>query len=203
MLKEFFYGLIGWRQNIVTQVSHRKIKQHPSTYMHDYERKQSAQLMRVNHIGEVCAQALYTGQLLVAKEHDLRKTLTHAKAEEIDHLVWCHGALKRLNANPSLIVPTWFSGALILSIMFSVMGDEYNALFLEETELQVARHLDKHLQIMPWSDTISIAILEKMLKEELEHAKNAKSFTQKEMHTSLKSFMQLNAKVMTTVGRYL
>ncbi|MDG2348014.1 MAG: demethoxyubiquinone hydroxylase family protein, partial [Gammaproteobacteria bacterium] len=134
---------------------------------------------------------------------DLKKTLSHAKSEEVDHLVWCHDALERLHSNPSIIIPTWFSGALILSIILSITGDEYNALFLEETELQVARHLEKHLQLMPWSDTISLEILNIMLAEEIEHAKNAKSFTNKEMHRSLKTFMQLNAKVMTSLGQYI
>ncbi len=203
MLKEIFYSVINWRESIVTQSSNRKIKQYPSTFMHDYERKQSAKLMRVNHIGEVCAQALYTGQLLMARENDLKKTLLHAKSEEIDHLVWCYGALNRLHSNPSIIIPTWFSGALMLSLIFSITGDEYNALFLEETELQVARHLEKHLQLMPWSDTISLEILNTMLEEEIEHAKNAKSFTDKEMHHSLKMFMRLNAKVMTSLGQYI
>ncbi|MDG2348602.1 MAG: demethoxyubiquinone hydroxylase family protein, partial [Gammaproteobacteria bacterium] len=83
MLKEIFYSAINWRQSIVTQSSNRKIKQYPSTFMHDYERKQSAKLMRVNHIGEVCAQALYTGQLLMVREKDLKKTLSHAKSEEV------------------------------------------------------------------------------------------------------------------------
>lgn len=203
MLREIFYSAINWRQSAVAQSSNRKIKQYPSTYMHDYERKQSAQMMRVNHIGEVCAQALYTGQLLMARENDLKKALSRAKSEEVDHLAWCHGALKRLHSNPSLIIPTWFSGALMLSLIFSITGDEYNALFLEETELQVAKHLEKHLQLMPWSDTISLEILKTMLAEEIEHAKNAKTFTDKEMNSSLKTFMQLNAKVMTSIGRYI
>lgn len=203
MLKEIFYSVLKWRQSVVTQVSKRKIKQSPSTYMHDYERKRSAQLMRVNHIGEVCAQALYIGQLLTARSDALKASLKQAKSEEIDHLVWCNNALIRLHASPSLIIPTWFSGALILSLAFSILGDEHNALFLEETELQVAKHLEGHLQIIPWSDTISIGILKTMLNEELEHAQKAKSFTDKEMQPLLKNFMKLNSSIMTSLGLYI
>ena len=98
MLKEIFYNALKWRNSIVTQISDRKINQHPCTYMHDYERKQSARLMRVNHIGEVCAQALYIGQILTARGENLKASLMQAKKEEIDHLVWCHDALNRLHA---------------------------------------------------------------------------------------------------------
>ena len=203
MLKEIFYNALKWRKSIVTQVSERKINQYPTSYMHDFERKQSAKLMRVNHIGEVCAQALYTGQLLTARSDALQNSLLQAKKEEVDHLVWCNDALNRLHANPSLIIPTWFAGALILSLGFSILGDEHNALFLEETELQVAKHLEQHLNIMPWSDYTSISILKVMLEEELDHAQKANAFTLKKMHPSLKIFMQLNSKVMTSLGLFI
>ena len=203
MLKEIFYHTLKWRKSIVAQSSNRKIKQYPTSYMHDYERKKSARLMRVNHIGEVCAQALYIGQLLTARSENLKESLSQAKREEIDHLVWCNDALKRLHANPSLIIPTWFAGALALSLGFSILGDEHSAVFLEETELQVAKHLEKHLNIMPWSDYTSISILSTMLDEELEHAQKANEFTSKKMNPILKQFMQLNSKVMTSLGFYI
>ena len=203
MLKEIFYEALDWRKSIVTQTSNRKISQQPSTFMHDFERKQSARLMRVNHIGEVCAQALYIGQLLTASGDELKASLKHAKLEEVDHLVWCNDALNRLHASPSLIIPVWFTGALLLSLSFSVFGDEYNAMFLEETELQVAKHLEGHLNIMPWHDSISIGILKTMLDEELGHAEKANAFTQKEMHPLLKNYMRLNSKFMTSLGLYI
>lgn len=203
MLKEILYNALKWRNSVVAQISDRKITQYPSTHMHDYDRKQSAQLMRVNHIGEVCAQALYIGQILTARSDRLKTSLSHAKQEEIDHLVWCSHALNRLHANPSLMISTWFAGAFILSLGFSIFGDEYNAIFLEETELQVAQHLEKHLTIMPWSDYISLGILKTMLEEELDHAKKANAFTSIRMHPALKQFMRLNSKVMTHLGLYI
>ena len=203
MIRDFFNQLLTWRNTVTTQTSSRYMAQSPHAFLHDYDRKQSSRLMRVNHIGEVCAQALYIGQMLTAREEALVNSLETAKNEEIDHLVWCKSALNRLHAKPSLIVPTWFAGAFMLSIIFSIFGDESNAMFLEETEIQVAKHLDGHLLIMPWSDTVSINILKQMLDEELEHADKADAFTQREMHPILKNFMQINSKFMTSLGLYL
>lgn len=203
MLKEFLYQPLEWRQNALTQTSARQKQQYDKHFKHDKDRKRAGQLMRVNHVGEVCAQALYIGQLLTAKESNLRTSLTQAKTEEIDHLVWCRDAMHRLNTKPSLIAGTWFSGALLLSIAFSLLGDEYNALFLEETEHQVGKHLERHLRIMPWADLTSIQILQQMLEEELEHADKARNFTTKQMHPFFQSLMALNGYIMTQLTQYI
>ena len=140
MIRDFFNQLLTWRNTVTTQTSSRHMAQSPHAFLHDYDRKQSSRLMRVNHIGEVCAQALYIGQML-CERRGACKLFRNCKNEEIDHLVWCKSALNRLHAKPSLIVPTWFAGAFMLSIVFSIFGDESNAMFLEETEIQVAKHL--------------------------------------------------------------
>lgn len=202
MISDFFYRFISTRQSLLAPPCNREVHKPQRFYIHDQKRIQSGQMMRVNHIGELCAQALYIGQINMASQPELRQALIEAKAEEIDHLAWCKDALTRLHATPSLLMYGWFSGALIMSLCISLMGDGVSAGFLEETEHQVANHLKRHLSQIAMSDVASIAILNQMLIEELEHAHTAHQHGAMNLPATLRYWMHLNGKLMTTLGLY-
>src|SRR5688572_26069242 len=129
----------------------------------------SAGLMRVNHSGEVCAQALYSGQAMFARDPRVRDALRTAAAEERDHLSWCRDRLRQLDARPSALDPLWYAGSFALGMVSGASGDRWSMGFLEETEAQVERHLDGHLQRLPPDDHRSRAVLERMRDDERRH----------------------------------
>lgn len=138
------------------------------------EQLHAGRLMRINHVGEVCAQALYIGQSLTARSPIIKEKLQKAAQEEIDHLHWCQERLQQLESHPSYLNPCWYLGSLLIGITAGLLGDEVSLGFLAETEYQVERHLAKHLQSLPMQDKKSRAIIEKMRAEEMEHAITAK-----------------------------
>ncbi len=156
--------------------------------------------MRVNHAGEVSAQALYQGQSLVANDPSLRIKLKSASIEEGDHLNWCRRRLKELGEKPSVLDPFWYLGSLALGVTVGIAGDRWNLGFLAETEYQVVRHLDSHLKQLPEKDTRSRAIVTQMRKDELGHARLAESLGAAKLPLSAKALMKLISKVMTTVS---
>lgn len=202
MISDFFNHMLSIRQSLLEPPCNRQIQQPQRFYLHDQKRIQSGQMMRVNHIGELCAQALYIGQIRMASNPDLREALIAAKNEEIDHLAWCKNALTHLHASPSFLIYIWFSGALIMSLCISLLGDTTSAGFLAETEHQVAKHLKNHLSKIAMSDTASIAILNRMLAEELAHAETANEHGAEALPNILIDWMQLNGRLMTTLGLY-
>ena len=137
----------------------------------DAQRREVAGLMRINHVGEVCAQALYFGQAAVARDAATREHLLHAAQEETDHLAWCAERLRELDSRPSLFNPLWYSGAYAIGLLAGLRGDGWNLGFVVETERQVEAHLDEHLQRLPPEDDRSRAILEQM-KADLEAVTN-------------------------------
>ena len=165
------------------------------------EQRESAALMRVNHVGEVCAQALYTGQALACQNPTLRAQLSEASREETDHLAWTQQRLNELKGRPSLLNPLWYAGAFAIGYAAGKLGgDQVSLGFVVETELQVEAHLQSHMDLLPAADNASRAIVAQMKADEIAHAQMAMKAGAVELPGPVKSVMQLAAKVMTTVA---
>lgn len=167
----------------------------------DAERREAAALMRVNHVGEVCAQALYTGQALASKDPALRAQLAEASREETDHLAWTQQRLKDLKDRPSFLNPLWYAGAFAIGYAAGKLGgDKVSLGFVVETERQVEAHLQSHMDRLPAADSASRAIVAQMKADEIAHAQMAMKAGAVELPGPVKSLMQLASKVMTTVA---
>ncbi len=153
--------------------------------------------MRVNHAGEVSAQALYQGQAFTAKLPNVREKMQQAAIEENDHLIWCEERLKELNSHTSLFNPLWYAGSFTIGALAGSAGDKWSLGFVVETENQVVRHLEQHLNSLPTSDAKSKAILEKMKEDELHHATMALESGAAELPKPAKLLMKLTSKIMT------
>lgn len=170
------------------------------TELSDAEKKQSISLMRVNHVGEVCAQALYTAQALATPNAALRAHFTQACNEETDHLAWTAERLQALGGRPSLLNPLWYAGAFGLGLIAGRLGDAVSLGFVAETEKQVGAHLQSHLSALPESDHASRAIVAQMHNDELQHAKAAQKAGGIELPQPVKGLMRIAAQCMTTVA---
>lgn len=169
--------------------------------MSDAERREAAALMRVNHVGEVCAQALYTGQALACQDPALRAKLAEASREETDHLAWTKQRLDDLNDRPSLLNPLWYAGAFAIGYAAGKLGgDKVSLGFVVETERQVEAHLQSHMDRLPAADSASRAIVAQMKADEIAHAQMAQKAGAVELPGPVKALMQSAAKVMTTVA---
>jgi ubiquinone biosynthesis monooxygenase Coq7 len=165
------------------------------------QKAEAAALMRVNHVGEVCAQALYTAQALATRDEGLRQHLTAACNEETDHLAWCEQRLHELGGRTSLLNPLWYAGAFAIGYGAAKLGGDRMSLgFVVETERQVEAHLESHLGLLPANDGPSRAIVAQMKVDEAQHAKEALAAGAAEMPATFKAMMQVAAKVMTTVA---
>lgn len=173
---------------------------HEKTTLTETEKRKAAGLMRVNHVGEVCAQALYTAQALTTPNPELRKHFTQACAEETDHLAWTAQRLEQLGARPSLLNPLWYAGAFGLGLLAGRMGDAWSLGFVVETERQVGAHLKGHLSELPAGDHESRAIVSQMRIDEIRHADEAESAGASDLPRPVKELMRAAAKVMTTVA---
>ena len=172
-----------------------------STLLTESEKASASALMRVNHVGEVCAQALYTAQALATSNHALRQHLTTACNEETDHLAWCEQRLNELGGRTSLLNPLWYAGAFGIGYAAAKLGGDRMSLgFVVETEKQVEAHLDSHLGRLPAGDELSRAIVSQMKTDEAQHAKDALAAGAAELPAPFKAMMQMAAKVMTTVA---
>ena len=167
------------------------------------ERRHAAALMRVNHVGEICAQALYEAQSLVTRDEHLRGVFRKAAVEESDHLAWTRGRVEELGSRVSLLVPLWFAGAFAIGCAASVLGDRASLGFMAETENQVEEHLLSHLGRLPAEDRISRAIVEQMKTDEIAHANTARANGGAEVPAPARLLMKLAARVMTTTAYYL
>ena len=156
-----------------------------------------AGLMRINHTGEVCAQALYQGQALTARLPKVRESMEHAASEEIDHLVWCENRIRELGSNPSILNPLFYGLSFGVGAVAGLISDKVSLGFVAETEKQVCKHLDEHLQQLPASDLKSRAILQQMREDEQRHASSAIEAGGMHFPTPVKLGMTLLAKVMT------
>jgi len=165
------------------------------------EKKKSAGLMRVNHAGEMAAQALYHGQSLTARDPSLKDQLYHASVEETDHLNWCRRRLDELGERPSVFDPLWYAGSFAIGITAGIAGDRWNLGFLAETEKQVVRHLDSHLERLPANDSKSRTIVEQMKIDEQGHANLAESLGAAALPQPITGLMNLTSKVMTSLAQ--
>jgi ubiquinone biosynthesis monooxygenase Coq7 len=164
------------------------------------ERRHAAGLMRINHVGEVCAQALYVGQALVARDATTRAQLLHAAQEETDHLAWCADRLRELDSRPSLLNPLWYAGSHAIGVVAGLRGDGWNLGFVVETERQVEAHLEDHLQSLPEADLRSRAILETMKADEARHAANAEAAGARVLPPPIPRQMALASGVMKAIA---
>ena len=165
------------------------------------ENAQAGALMRVNHVGEVCAQALYTAQALVTGNEALRAQFKQASLEETDHLAWTSQRLAELGARPSLLNPLWYAGAFGLGLLAGRLGDRVSLGFVVETENQVEAHLQSHMNRLPAHDHASRAIVAQMKDDEARHAVDARRAGAQELPAPVKMLMAAAAKVMTTVAQ--
>jgi ubiquinone biosynthesis monooxygenase Coq7 len=170
------------------------------TDMDDAERRHAAGLMRINHTGEVCAQALYFGQAALARSADNRDHLLHAAAEETDHLAWCAQRLQQLESRPSLLNPLWYAGSYAIGAVAALAGDALSLGFVVETERQVEAHLAEHLQKLPAQDQRSRAVLAQMQTDEIRHAQAAQLRGGVALPFPLPQLMHLSSLVMKTVA---
>ncbi len=169
----------------------------------DADRLTSAALMRVNHAGEIAAQALYHGQALVARTAATRNLLLKAAHEENDHLAWCETRLKELDSRPSLLNPLWYAGSFAIGAMAALLGDRMSLGFVVETERQVEGHLDQHLARLPQDDARSRAILETMRSDEIAHGMTAKAAGATELPAPVRMLMRSTARVMTSTAYWI
>jgi len=167
------------------------------TQLNVKQKNQAARLMRVNHSGEVAAQALYQGQAFTARLDKVRTQMQQAAAEEIDHLAWCEERLDELNAKPSVVNPLWYAGSFTLGAIAGLAGARWSLGFVEETEKQVVEHIQEHLDQLPEKDLRTRSILEQMQADEAEHGDIAKQAGASELPRPIKALMRLSSKIMT------
>jgi ubiquinone biosynthesis monooxygenase Coq7 len=172
----------------------------PDLVLDDAARRHAAGLMRVNHTGEVCAQALYVGQAAVARDPATRRDLQHAAQEETDHLAWCADRLQELRSRPSLFNPLWYAGSYAIGVAAGLAGDGWNLGFVVETERQVEAHLQAHLQELPAGDERSRAILRTMKDDEARHADNAQAAGARTLPAPVPRLMALTSALMKAVA---
>lgn len=177
--------------------------QAPAEPLSAQEARLSAALMRVNHVGEVCAQALYNAQLVATRNPALRQGFHHAAREEADHLAWTQQRLRDLDSRPSLLNPLWYAGAFGIGLIAGRIGDGVSLGFVVETEAQVEQHLDSHLDRLPANDHASRAIVAQMKEDEARHGAQAQSAGAVELPAPVRWAMRAAAKVMTTTAHYI
>lgn len=173
------------------------------TVLQPDERRHSIGLMRVNHAGEVSAQALYKAQAINARDHQVKQAMQRSSEEEIDHLLWCEQRLRELGGHPSLLSPLWFLGSFSIGYLVGLMGDKWSLGFIVETERQVVVHLDKHLENISDRDIRSRTILQRMREDELHHASVAHHAGAIELPAYVKKLMVLCAGVMTQTAYWI
>ena len=167
------------------------------------EKASAGALMRVNHVCEICAQALYQGQVLTCRDQEIRTALEKAAVEEAEHLAWTERRILELGARKSILNPLWYLGALSIGVVVGRVGDGWNLGFLAETERQVEAHLDSHLDKLPKQDVRSRSIVAQMKSDEQRHAETAVALGAKELPAPARQAMRLAARVMTRTAYFL
>jgi ubiquinone biosynthesis monooxygenase Coq7 len=175
----------------------------PEAALSPAERTEAGRLMRVDHAGEICAQALYQGQALTARRAEVRAKLEQAAAEENDHLAWTEARVKALGTHTSYLNPLWYLGSFLIGAAAGLAGDKWSLGFLAETERQVVRHLENHLVRLPAADAKSRAILAQMKEDEAKHATTALEAGAAELPEPVKRLMRLASRVMTETAYYI
>ena len=172
----------------------------PASELTEDERRHVAGLMRVNHAGEICAQALYAGQAVTARNPQVASDMQRAADEEIDHLAWCEQRLEELDDRPSLLNPFWYAGSFAIGALAGAAGDKWSLGFLKETERQVEAHLEDHMGRLPESDTRSRAILDQMKSDEASHAEMADQAGAAELPEAVRGAMAAVSGIMKTLA---
>lgn len=172
----------------------------PEGELEEADRETAAALMRVNHVGEVCAQALYQGQALTARNAGTRESLQRAAQEEADHLAWSEERIRELGGRLSLLNPLWYAGSLALGVGAGILGDRWNLAFLAETERQVEAHLESHLARLAAQDARTRAVVSAMREDEARHRETAVALGAAELPPPARTIMRALAKVMTTLA---
>jgi len=180
------------RENPATEI--------PEVMMDEANRQHAAGLMRINHAGEVCAQALYAGQAATARNPDVQADMQQAADEEIDHLSWCKDRLDELDSKPSRLDPLWYAGSFAIGAIAGLAGDGWSLGFLKETENQVEAHLEGHIEKLPPEDARSRAILDQMKIDEARHAQMAENAGAYELPDAVRGLMKLTASAMKAVA---
>jgi len=175
----------------------------PAPELDAAEKRLSGALMRVNHVGEVCAQALYQAQAVATSDPGLKAQMAQAAREEVDHLAWTEERLAQLGDRPSLLNPLWYGGAFLIGLAAGRLGDRVSLGFVVETERQVGDHLESHLARLPAGDHASRAIVDQMRQDEAAHAQAAQAAGGMELPAPVRGAMRLAAKVMTGTAHYL
>lgn len=169
----------------------------------DKQKQEVVALMRINHVGEVCAQALYSGQALTSRNPQIVSALQHAASEETDHLAWCESRIKELGGRKSFLNPVWYMGSFTLGAVAGAIGDKWNLGFLAETEKQVSAHLSSHLKTLPIEDLKTRSIIEQMQADEMSHAQEAVNLGAAELPVTIKKLMKISSKIMTSTAYYV
>ena len=175
----------------------------PDASLDESQRQRSASLMRVNHSGEVCAQALYQGQALTARDTAAKQALEQAAQEETEHLAWTERRIAELGGSKSVLNPLFYAGSFAIGAMSGLLGDKWNLGFLAETERQVVRHLEGHLERLPAEDQKSRAIIEQMRADEARHATSALDHGGADLPAPVKAAMKASSKMMTETAYWL
>ncbi len=170
----------------------------PEVEMSEAQRDHAARLMRINHTGEVCAQGLYQGQALTARDPAVRRSMQRSAAEENDHLDWCERRVEELGGRLSLLNPLWYAGSFAIGAAAGIAGDRWSLGFVAETEKQVEGHLDEHLEQLPNDDRRTRAILEQMKADEIAHGQKAMAHGGARLPAPIRGLMKLTSKIMTT-----
>lgn len=186
----------------------RSARENPAAHIIDADldarqKRHAAGLMRINHAGEIAAQALYQGHATVARDKTIEAQMQHAADEEFDHLAWCEQRIQELGEDVSKLSPFWYAGAYAIGAASGVLGDKWSLGFIAETERQVCAHLDSHLDSLPEEDVKSRAIVEQMRDEEEEHGDNAIDAGAADLPGPIKHLMRITAKVMTNTAYWV
>ena len=201
--------ILGFDKGLRTLFSEaHSVRPHPDSGMiegdlSDAEKSKAAALMRVNHCGEICAQALYQGQALTARDPQIQRMLGVAAQEETEHLAWTAQRVHDLGSHLSLLNPLWYTSSLAIGAVAGLLGDKWNLGFLAETERQVGAHLQNHLGKLPESDAKSRAVVQQMYVDETQHAEIAVQLGGAELPLPVKTAMQLSGKIMTQTAYWL
>lgn len=169
----------------------------------DAQKKHAAALMRINHVGEVCAQALYSGQALTSRNPKIVLALQHAANEETDHLAWCEARINELGGRKSLLNPVWYAGSFALGAIAGALDEKWNLGFLAETESQVAHHLQSHLSQLSETDAKTRAMISQMQQDETAHQQEAQHLGASALPAPIKTGMKIASKMMTTTAYYV
>ena len=175
----------------------------PEANLDESERRHAAALMRIDHVGEVCAQALYQGQALTCRDPSIREALQQAAWEETEHLNWTERRIADLGGRKSFLNPLWYGGSLAIGLIAGKLGDDWNLGFLAETERQVEAHLDGHLATLPETDQRSRAVVDQMKTDEIRHAETAIHLGARELPTPVKMAMVAMSKFMTSTAYHV